>query len=98
MSSLSQPNQPGLTSPLKWTPQPTNCRSTNAPSLICSVGLMTALKSIWPQGCGMYQAIVKSGDGVLNGLPVLARVVQVCAPVAAAVAIATQVKVGLWVV
>src|SRR6266851_7758211 len=68
MSSLSQPNQPGLTSPLKWTPQPTYCRSMNAPSLISRVGRMTALKSAWPHGCGMYQATVKSGDGDLNGL------------------------------
>src|SRR6266540_425163 len=74
MKSRSQPNHPGLTSPAKLTPQPTNWRSIKAPSLICRVGRTTAPKSMWPQGCGMYQAAVKSGDGDLNGRAALPKV------------------------
>src|SRR5215208_3442423 len=82
MSSRSQPNQPGFTSPPKWKPQPMYCRSTKAPSLTCKPGRTTALKSTWPQGCGTYQAATKSGVPALVGftacrLPATALVVQV---------------------
>src|SRR5260370_23372743 len=60
------------------------------PSLTCKVGRTTAAKSIWPQGCGMYQAVVRSGAGDLNGLTTPARA-QVAAPAPATVQV---VKVG----
>ena len=40
----------------------------NSPSLICRSGRSTPLKSIWPQGCGMYHAQVRSGAGDFSGL------------------------------
>src|SRR5829696_8118383 len=103
MSSRSQPNQPGFTSPPKWTPQPMYCRSTKAPSLICKPGRTTALKSTWPQGCGMYQAATKSGVPALVGLtawrlPPTALVVQVMVGATPATAgVEVQVVVGVTV-
>src|SRR5215212_2506713 len=68
MSSLAQPNQPGFTSPPICPPYPEIVLSTNSPSLNCNIGRYTRLISKWPQGCGIYQAAVKSGIGDLVGL------------------------------
>src|SRR5579864_9023282 len=73
-------------------------RSTNWPSFICRSGRRTALKSIWPHGCGMYHAAVRSGACDLNGLTGAARAqVEVDVEVAVAPLVTVVVMVAVQV-
>src|SRR5205085_11322362 len=100
MSSLAQPNQPGFTSPPMWPPYPEIVLSTNNPSLNCSIGRYTRLKSIWPQGRGMYQAAVKSGIADLVGLTAgrLPATAQVTVSAAVPAPVTVQPSAGFAVV
>src|SRR5215813_2265917 len=83
----------------KWPPYPTNDLEKKWPSLATRPGRNTAEKSRWPQGCGMYQAAVKSGAlalARLSGvLPLVSRVVEQVVATPRAAVVQLVVAVGI---
>src|SRR5579885_1475427 len=76
-----------------------NCFEKKWPSVTSMLGRSTAEKSRWPQGCGMYQAAVKSGEvalAMLSGvLPLVSNVVVQVVAVASAAVVQLVVAVGI---